>query len=82
MPSTASARREPGDGILVKRVCEREDANRPGVAGNRDEVEGIAATTLHVFRNGAVGFIDWLDAEMIISLYARIWILLHLFGVT
>ena len=32
-------------------------------------------------RAGAVGFIDWLDADKTISLYARIWILLHLFGV-
>jgi len=29
--------------------------------GNRDEVEGVVANTLRLFRNGAVGFIDWLD---------------------
>jgi hypothetical protein len=43
-------------------VREREDANRTRVAGSRDEVEGGAATTLNLFRNGDVGFIDWLDA--------------------
>jgi hypothetical protein len=30
-------------------------------AGNRDEVEGVAGSTLNVFRGGAVGSIDWLD---------------------
>src|SRR6266700_2318248 len=32
-------------------VCEREDVNRTREAGNRDEVEGVAANTL----NGACG---------------------------
>jgi hypothetical protein len=41
-------------------VREREDENRTREAGNRDEVEGVVANTLHSFRNGAVGFIDWL----------------------
>ena len=41
---------------------ERKDANRTREAGNRDEVEGVVANTLNTFRNGAVGFIDWLDA--------------------
>src|SRR5947208_1954463 len=41
-------------------VREREDANRTREAGNRDEVEGVVANTLDLFRNGAVGFIDWL----------------------
>ena len=40
---------------------EREDVNRTREAGNRDEVEGVVANTLNVFRNGAVGFIVWLD---------------------
>ena len=40
---------------------EREDANRTREAGNRDGVEGVVANTLNLFRNGAVGFIDWLD---------------------
>src|SRR5436853_7358200 len=42
-------------------VREREDENRTREAGNRDEVEGVVANTLDLFRNGAVGFIDWLD---------------------
>ncbi|OLA95959.1 MAG: hypothetical protein AUH19_08825 [Verrucomicrobia bacterium 13_2_20CM_55_10] len=42
-------------------VREREDENRTREAGNRDEVEGVAASTLNLYRNGAVGFIDWLD---------------------
>jgi len=42
-------------------VREREDANRTRVAGHLDEIQGVVAITLNVFRNGAVGFIDWLD---------------------
>src|SRR6266576_6375480 len=42
-------------------VREREDENRTREAGNRDQVEGVVANTLNSFRNGAVGFIDWLD---------------------
>ena len=34
--------------------------NRTREAGNRDEVEGVVANTLKLYRNGAVGFIDWL----------------------
>ena len=34
--------------------------NRTREAGNRDEVEGVMANTLHL-RKGAIGFIDWLD---------------------
>jgi hypothetical protein len=41
-------------------VREREDANRTREAGNRDEVEGVVANSLDLYRNGAVGFIDWL----------------------
>jgi hypothetical protein len=52
-------------------VCEREDVNRTRVAGSRDEVEGVVANTLNLFRYGAsllanpfgVGFIDWLDRD-------------------
>ncbi len=40
---------------------EREDTNRTRVAGSRDGVEGVVTITLNTFRNGAVGFIDWLD---------------------
>jgi len=42
-------------------VREREDTNRTREAGNRDEVEGVVANTMNLFRNGAVGFIDRLD---------------------
>jgi hypothetical protein len=42
-------------------VCEREDGNRTREAGSRDEVEGAVANTLNLHRDGAVGFIDWLD---------------------
>ena len=47
---------------------EREDVNRTREAGNRDEVEGVGANTLNLFRNGdsllantfGVGSSDWL----------------------
>jgi hypothetical protein len=42
-------------------VREREDVNRTRVAGHLDEIQGVVANTLDLFRNGAVGFIDWLD---------------------
>ena len=42
-------------------VREREDTNRTREAGNRDEVEGVVTSTLNLFCDGAVGFIDWLD---------------------
>ena len=40
---------------------EREDANRTREAGHLDEIQGAVANTLNAVRNGAVGFIDWLD---------------------
>ena len=40
---------------------ERTSFNRTREAGNRDEVEGVVANTLNLFRGGAVGFIDCLD---------------------
>ena len=43
-------------------VREREDANRTRVAGHLDEIQRVVASTLDLFRNGAVGFIDGLDA--------------------
>jgi hypothetical protein len=46
-------------------VREREDANRTREAGSLDEIQGVAANTLNLFRNGAVGFIDWLDVIII-----------------
>src|SRR6266550_5324655 len=53
-------------------VREREHANRTREAGNRDEVEGVVANTLNLFRNGAVGFIDWLDLLMRLKL---VWVM-------
>ena len=43
-------------------VRERKVVNRTRVAGYLDEIQGAVANTLDVYRNGAVGFIDWLDA--------------------
>src|SRR6266581_845290 len=43
-------------------VREREDANRTRVVGHLDEIQGVVANKLDLFRNGAVGFIDWLDS--------------------
>jgi hypothetical protein len=43
-------------------VRERESANPTREAGHRDEIEGVVAITLKLHRNGAVGFIAWLDA--------------------
>ena len=37
---------------------EREDANRTRVAGHLDEIQGVIANMLKLYRNGAVGFID------------------------
>jgi hypothetical protein len=44
-------------------VRERQDVNRTREAGHLDEIQGVVAITLNLFRNGAVGFIDWLDAN-------------------
>ncbi len=41
-------------------VCEREETNRTRVAGHLDEIQGVTTSSLESFRNGAVGFIDWL----------------------
>jgi len=40
-------------------VRERKDANRTRVAGHLDEIQGVVASTLNLYRNGAVGFIDF-----------------------
>jgi hypothetical protein len=45
-------------------VREREDANRTREAGHLDEIQGAVANTLNAFRDGVVGFIDWLDAAL------------------
>jgi hypothetical protein len=46
-------------------VREREDANPTRIAGHLDEIQGLVANTLNLFRNGAVGFIDWLDVVVV-----------------
>ena len=46
---------------------EREDKNRTREAGHLNEIQGIVANTLNLFPNGAVGFIDWLDARVAIA---------------
>ena len=50
---------------------EREGANRTRAAGNRDEVEGVVAISLNLFRDGAVGFVDWLDLSFAVALLAN-----------
>jgi hypothetical protein len=40
---------------------QRTSFNRTREAGNRDEVEGVVANTLKLYRNGGVSFIVWLD---------------------
>ena len=42
-------------------VREREDANRTRKVGHLDEIQGVVASTLKLLRDGAVGFIVWLD---------------------
>jgi hypothetical protein len=49
-------------------VRERKDASRTREAGNRDKVEGVVANTLKLHRNGAVGFIAWLDRGAVSSI--------------
>jgi hypothetical protein len=39
-------------------VREREEANRTREAGHLDEIQSVAATTLELLLNGAVGFIE------------------------
>jgi len=46
-------------------VHEREDANRTGEAGHLDEIQGVVANMLNLFRAGAVGFIVYADNEPI-----------------
>jgi len=38
-----------------------KDANRTREAGHLAEIQGVVAKTLNLPRQGAVGFIDWLD---------------------
>jgi hypothetical protein len=41
-------------------VRKREDTNQTREAGHLDEIHGVVTNTLNLFRNGAVGFINWL----------------------
>ena len=50
---------------------EREETNRTRVAGHLDEIQGVVANTLKLPRNGAVGFIDWLDVSVAMSVDVR-----------
>ena len=47
-------------------------ANRTREAGNRDEGEGVVAISLKLYRNGAVGFIDWLGLLQLINMMAGV----------
>ena len=53
-------------------VREGEEPNRTRVAGYRDEVEGVMAISLKLYRNGAVGFIDWLGLLQLINMMAGV----------
>jgi hypothetical protein len=44
-------------------VREGEDANRTRVAGHLDEIQGGVASSLKLYRNGAIGFIAWLGGR-------------------
>src|SRR5438046_9652324 len=46
-------------------VREREEANRTREAGHLDEIQGVVANTLNLFRQGAVGFIDWVGSGLL-----------------
>ena len=51
---------------------ERADANRTREAGHLDEIQGVVPNILDLFRKGAVGFIGWLDADVVIIRAARL----------
>ena len=53
-------------------VRERKVVNRTRVAGHLDEIQGVATNTLDLFRNGAVGFIGWLDAFGLAQLISNV----------
>jgi hypothetical protein len=56
-------------GLIIDALAER---NRTREAGSRDEVEGVVANALNPFRNGAVGFIDWLDIISGFTLFSNL----------
>jgi hypothetical protein len=44
---------------------QRTSFNRTRVAGHLDEIQGVVASRLKLHRQGAVGFIDWLDVVVL-----------------
>ena len=42
---------------------QRTSFNRTRVAGHLDEIQGVVTNAEKLDRNGAVGFIDWLDVK-------------------
>ena len=48
---------------ITAKVREREEPNRTREAGHLDEIQGVVVNTRNLLRNGAVGFIEWLDGE-------------------
>ena len=48
-------------------VREREDANRTREAGCMDEIQRVVASSLKLYCNWAVGFIDWLNLTWSVS---------------
>ena len=46
--------------VGASKCGQRMSFNRTRVAGHLDEIQGAVANTLRSYRNGAVGFIDWL----------------------
>jgi hypothetical protein len=48
---------------------QRTSFNRTREAGHLDEIQGVVASTPNLFRNGAVGFIVWLDGFVLMTLW-------------
>ncbi len=43
---------------------QRTSFNRTREVGHLDEIQGVLANAMDSFRNGVVGFIDWLGLEL------------------
>jgi len=52
------------------------------VAGHLDEIQGVVASSLKLYRNGAGGFIGWLDGRHANRKGIRVQSLLEFFNVT
>ena len=46
---------------------QRTSFNRTRVAGHLDEIQSVVANTLKLHREGAVGFISWLDGSALVK---------------